>query len=649
MRIFLRAFLLLVSLCLSAQSGNAQTVDTSRKPGLIFSGKHSRYLGTSGNPERIKRIDQTAFSISPKDGVELGPVYGMDFDFSVWYADNFSSLFTIKNEVYELTLRYLFHPDSSNIHLQLRVNGKHLLFSFVMPKSELTEKHYYPFRLSVDETRGFIEAELNGVVKRSTSKYISVSEAPVFYFGLLASDPDCAAIILRDLRLTSAGKIKHRWKFNEVEGNTAFDSLGGVPVIIQNPLWALATYYDWTRVFRPDETLFKDVTSFYKLNTFNRSVVLEQKPGGLPVGNVFPMEADSVELESVIADTALKRIYANLVVYQKEKCLRYSYYINTPPMTDREYERIVATTPVLENEGHSRFLLILGMVVLVLVVPGMIWLIISKKQKSLPIKRAFPDDQEGKTEIVAGHANFITIFGGLKIIDSTGKDLRAELPPKAQEFLSAVLFYCAFDENNSVQVKKLDSKLWPDFTDSKGKIKNNRNVTSSKVRKILEKLGSVKMETDGERITLTVNPPVRNEVKEFANLLSLFKVKAKIEVDHLMDKFITIIRGGTPFQGLETAWAESQRFDTAGEITNLLLSRCQYLYRKNDYQNCEETSRLVDLFDPVNEQAYYYRIKSLYYLGRHALVDEVWNNFLIEYKKESGIDYPGTIKSILKD
>lgn len=620
-----------------------------RKPGLIISGKHSRFEGEPDRPERQKQSVQTSLSVTPAEGAALGPDYGMGFDFSIWYPKNFSDLFDLSNNVYSLTLRYLYHPDSTNIHIQLRVNSKHLLFSYVRPLGAFTEAISHNFRIFVDENRGFIEASFDGETKRASSKYIGRAGNSTIYFGLIPGNPENPDMILHNLTLFRDGKVSNKWPFTEVDGNVAFDSVGGMHSAVRNPGWSLATYYNWSRIFRPDHEKLKDVTSFYRLNTFDRKAVLERKPGGEPVGNVFPLEADSVELESVLFDTTLQRLYVQLAVYQKDKCSRYSYFINTPTMTDIQYNSFLAATPVIEQEGGVRFLFVVGMVVVVLVIPGMIWFVISKKQKVFAEKPEPPAETGGRVVTQTDRVNIITVFGGLKIIDANGSDLRTELPPKAQEFLSAVLFYCAFDENNSVPVKKLDVKLWPDFTDSKVKIKNNRNVTSSKVRRTLEKLGAVRIETDRERLTLIVEPPVRNEVKEFANLLSLFNVKAKIEVDHLFSKFIAIIHGGTLFQGLHTDWAEEERFRIAGRIVEILLMRCQYLYKKNDYDNCEETSRLVDLFEPANDQAYYYRIKSLYYLGRHTLVEEVWQKFLVDYKTYSGTDYPGTIKSILKD
>ena len=122
-----------------------------RKPGLIISGKHSRFEGEPDRPERQKQSVQTSLSVTPAEGAALGPDYGMGFDFSIWYPKNFSDLFDLSNNVYSLTLRYLYHPDSTNIHIQLRVNSKHLLFSYVRPLGAFTEAISHNFRIFVDE------------------------------------------------------------------------------------------------------------------------------------------------------------------------------------------------------------------------------------------------------------------------------------------------------------------------------------------------------------------------------------------------------------------------------------------------------------------------------------------------------------------
>ncbi len=637
--------LLLVLIFLAALSvpANGQT----RKPGLIFSGKHSRYLGTPQQPERIKQSETSSMRLTPEEGVDLGSVYTLEFDFAIWYPRNFSNIFELKNSAYTLTLRALYHPDSTNLHLQMRINGKHLLFSFVKPLREFNEAHSYLFKLRVDENKGFIEVKLNGEVKRATSNYLKKGDRSVIRFGLWAGDAECAAIILRYISLFKGHRAAHHWKLDEITGNVAFDSIGGMHSEVNNPGWVMAMYYHWTRVFKPTDSSLINVTSFYRLNSFNRKVVIEEKPKGNTVGNVIPFEADSMEIESVLADTVQNKLFVTLAVYEKDRCVLYSWFIYTPAMSDKEYTRLLAAMPRLEDEGNYGLLIFIGAVILLLVIPGMIWLIISKRHSKTA---GFPQalsDTGGELQGDLAQRKLIAVFGGLRIYDEAGNDLHFELPPKAQEFLCAVIFYTSFDENDSVPVKKLDSKLWPGF--EKDKIKNNRNVTNSKVRKTIEKLGSSRIETNGERITLKLDPGFVNEMKEYGTLLSIFNVKAKIEIDHLVERFISIIRRGTLFQGLNSDWIESERERISDRIIEILLLRSEYLYKKGDYNGCEETARLIDLFETAHEDAYFYRIKSLYYLGRHTLVEEVWNTFLEEYKKNFGKDYPGTLKSILKD
>ncbi len=637
--------LFLVFLLLSTAS--AQMPTEARKTGLIFSGKHSRYLGTPEEPERIKRSETSSMRLTPEEGTELGPVYSFEFDFVIWYPRNFSNIFELKNDRYSLTLRSLYHPDSTNLHLQMRINGKHLLFSFVKPVEEFNEATPYLFRLRVDEEKGFIEVYLNGENKRASSNYLNRGDKSVIKFGVGAGDAECAAIILRYITLKKGEKATHHWKLDEITGNVAFDSIGGMHSEVENPGWVMAKYYHWTRVFKPTDSSFINVTSFYRLHSFNRRAVVEEKPNGNPVGNVIPLEADSMEIESVLADTVLNRLFVTLAVYEKDKCVFYSWFIYSPHMSDKEYTRILAAMPRPDMENNFGLLIFTGAVILLLVIPGMIWLIISKRHKKAAftpiVQSGTPRDPQGEP----ARKNLIAVFGGLRIYDAAGNELHSELPPKAQEFLCAVIYFTSFDENDSVPVKKLDGKLWPGF--ERDKIKNNRNVTNSKVRKTLEKLGTNCIETNGERITLKLDPLFVNEMKEFGSLLSIFNVKAKIEIDHLIDRFISIIRRGILFQGLSSEWIVDERERISDRIIEILLLRSEYLYKKGDYNNCEETSRLVDLFESANDQAYYYRIKSLYYLGRHTLVEEVWNTFLEEYRQFNNKEYPGTIKSILKD
>jgi len=258
-----------------------------------------------------------------------------------------------------------------------------------------------------------------------------------------------------------------------------------------------------------------------------------------------------------------------------------------------------------------------------------------------PVNEFFPDDIKPEVK------NVITLFGGLRLIDRDGSEIQAELTPKLQEIFSAILYYTTFGKTPTVPLRKLENIIWSDIR--KEKLKNNRNVAFSKLRKTLNKLDSVKLEIDDDRVCLTTAPPVTNEMAELASLFSLLEVKGKISIDAVMEKFTGIIKGGTILEGIKSDWAERERFALSNRILEILLLRCAYLYESKDLLACNKTAGFVDLFDPANEEAFKYKLRSLFHLGRHSLVEEAWQTSQKEYETVYGKKYPHSIQTILKN
>ncbi len=619
----------------------------TREPGLFFYGNHSKLQSLDGKQIRLLNSQKTRFSILKEDVSGSGEKFGLEFGFSVWYNKVFANIFEIKNGSYQLALRYLYHPDSSNVNLQLRVNGKFVLLSFPVPLAEFSEHRKFTFKLSVDENRGSITAILDGLQKKAESRYLKPGSASEIIFGSMYRDGDCMDLILRDLKLTINGELKHRWKFTEVSGSTAYDSEGDLDIKIDNPGWQMSYYYNWQPAPLPDSSRLKDVTSFYRLNTNNRKAALEEKPNGILTGNLLPVEMDSLDLVSVKLDTVYKRLYAVLRSLEKseKKLLTFSLYL--PAMTEKEYRERLNLIPEPGRRQYPGWITYTGAGIVALLIPLFIIIRRLRHKKNEPVTAGnqvsefFPDD------IKPGIKNLITLFGGLRLIDRDGSEIQSELTPKLQEIFSAVLYYSTFGKTPSVPLRKLEKIIWSDIP--KEKLKNNRNVAFSKIRKTLNKLDSVKLEIDDDRVLLTTAPPVTNEMAQLASLFSLLEVKGKISIDVVMEKFSGIIKGGTILEGIKSDWAERERFALSNRILEILLLRCAYLYESKDFHACNKTAGFVDLFDPANEEAFKYKLRSLFHLGRHSLVEEAWQTFQKEYETVYGKKYPHSIQTILKN
>jgi DNA-binding SARP family transcriptional activator len=232
-------------------------------------------------------------------------------------------------------------------------------------------------------------------------------------------------------------------------------------------------------------------------------------------------------------------------------------------------------------------------------------------------------------------------------MDPEGVDIHSELSGRLQDLLAALLFYSASDENGAVPLRKLEKIIWSDIP--KEKLKNNRNVAFSKLRKLTSRMEGITIESDSENVIVKISPQIKNEAAEFFKLLKLLSIKAKIAADPLVENFINIIKGGILLQGITSDWIEKERFVIANDIIEILIRRCEYLYHEGHYEKCNETASLINIYDSANEAAFKYKLKSLFYLGRHSLVEEIYSSYCQEYLAVYGQTYPNHVRVLLKD
>lgn len=629
-------------------SGYSQSANKKEFTGLKFSGNYKIEAGDTGIVKIYHKEPKTKFEAGGSKGIELGDIYSLSFRFCVYLNKHFASIFEIENGNYSIRLRYLYHPDSNNINLQLRINGKHNIISFVKPLTDFVEGNWFDVKLDVDEIKQKIALTLNGSRKQAVNKYIATEGPSVIRFGQMLPDGDCLAMIVKDLRIYKGGVLNHFWRFNETGGNTAFDSEGKLDVEVVAPDWMLESHYKWRVDKLPSESGLKNVMPFYRLVTNSRKAVLEEKGSGRIIGDLFPIEGDSIDFIAAWLDTTTSKLYTSVAVTNKDRCDMHLYSIVLPAVSEKTFAKLGAVPPSIFSRTPGTIFVYSALFVLAVAIPSTAFLMIRKRR---PQKRRAGEDEEiyhrGDIQPREIQKNMILVFGGLRLIDPDGVDIHGDLSGRLQDLLAALLFYSASDDNGAVPLRKLEKIIWADIP--KEKLKNNRNVAFSKLRKLTSKMNGITFESDSENVVVKISREITNEAAEFFKLLKLLSIKAKISADPLVENFINIIKGGILLQGITSDWIEKERFVIANDIIEILLRRCEYLYLEGQYEKCNETAGLINIYDPANEAAFRFKLKSLFYLGRHSLVEETYNSYCHEYQSVYGQTYPHHVRVLLKD
>lgn len=644
---FLTTFLFL--LFLVSPHGFSQSANGNEFTGLKFSGNYKIEARDTGIVKIYPKETKTKFEAGGPKGIDLGNNYSLSFKFCIYLNEHFASIFEIENGNYSIRLRYLYHPDSNTVHLQLRINGKHIIISFARPLNDFVKGNWYDLKLDVDEIKQKIALTLNGVRKQAVNKYLSTEWPSIIRFGQMLPDGDCLAIIVKDLKIYKDGILTHFWRFNETGGNTAFDSEGKLDVEVVAPVWVLESHYKWRKDQLPAISGLKNVMPFYRLVTNSRMVVLEEKGTGKVVGDLFPIEGDSIDFVGSWLDTTNSKLYTSVAVTNNNKCVMHLYSIVLPVVSEKIFTKFGAVPPSIFSRTNGTFFVYSALFVLAVAIPSTAFFMIRKRRPQKKRTGVAEGENHYIAEILPREVqkNIILVFGGLRLIDPDGVDIHGDLSGRLQDLLAALLFYSSSDERGAVPLRKLEKIIWSDIP--KEKLKNNRNVAFSKLRKLTSKMNGITIESDSENVVLKISPEIRNETAVFFKLIKLLSIKTKISSDPLAEEFINIIKGGILLQGITSAWIEKERFVIANDIIEILLRRCEYLYLEGRYENCNETAGIINMYDPANEEAFRYKLKSLFYLGRHSLVEETYTSYCREYHAVYGQTYPHQVRMLLKD
>ncbi|MBK7867664.1 MAG: hypothetical protein IPJ75_12190 [Ignavibacteriales bacterium] len=95
----------------------------------------------------------------------------------------------------------------------------------------------------------------------------------------------------------------------------------------------------------------------------------------------------------------------------------------------------------------------------VVVLPIGFVILFKKKHK----KKMLEATQKLKSAPYSVKSNYITLFGGLTIIDKNGTVIKEGFTPKLIELISVILLYSTHDHSRGISFARLDKLLWSDL------------------------------------------------------------------------------------------------------------------------------------------------------------------------------------------
>lgn len=315
------------------------------------------------------------------------------------------------------------------------------------------------------------------------------------------------------------------------------------------------------------------------------------------------------------------------------------YSINAPPVSRDIISGYRPTT-------NTKSKLILPIVFTVLLTSVVLAIFLRKrKSKQVIIKKQTSSLQKYiSSPYLPISNNSVTLFGDFSVFDNTGKDITYLFSTKLKQLFLLILLHSQSKKNKGVSSKEIYKAIWPD-SDAQ-KVKNLKNVTLNKLRKITEDIEGIAIIHDQGRYFIEFRAPFYCDYFKFTYLLETLK-EGSIE-GHSLLELKQIISNGSFLKSTDEEAFDLFKKEFEYKISSVVPPQLKSLYKKEDYASIIPLVEILFNVDPINELAMYYKIHAFTKLKMVDKAKGSYNSFILKYKKIMGEDYTSTYKEVIK-
>lgn len=390
------------------------------------------------------------------------------------------------------------------------------------------------------------------------------------------------------------------------------------------------------------------------------------------VGDSIPIVSEEIATNVALYDNpAFEQIYCVVQEFEKYGQTTTSVYsISAPPVSA---DQLLALSGNATDNKNKLWLYIAGGIMIIIAV-GIILIIRKRKRtkaktankkdcsitdtatpdtitaeptlqkdtlnSALTIESGDSPDIPSESQPEVQETNSISLFGPFSVRDKSGRDITYMFSRKLKLLFLYILLYTI--TKNGVTSSDLNSVFWSDKEPDK--VKNLRNVTLNKLRKVLTEMNGVNLIYEQGLFRIDFSDDCYCDISRLyqissslhnfnpgkdqcAEINSIF-VKGKFMVD-TEDPIFDYFR---------------QKIDSY--ITDYLSERIEDTFRRGKYDATRRLCNTLLKSDPLSELALMFAIKSCRATGRNDKALTIYNNFVKEYRMMMGEDYPKTIEEI---
>ncbi|MDN5286381.1 MAG: hypothetical protein JWR38_2655 [Mucilaginibacter sp.] len=300
-----------------------------------------------------------------------------------------------------------------------------------------------------------------------------------------------------------------------------------------------------------------------------------------------------------------------------------------PPVSQHDYEQaqqIVAPAPAI-------YRYIITGVLIIVAITGTLLYFSRKRKDRITLQQPVEEDATivpANKKEYEKKANAVYLLGEFTVYDKNSRDITYLFSPKIKQLFILILLNSK-DESGVVS-KKISNILWPDK--DVVKTKNIKGVTINHLRNIIADIAGIELTFFNDTYCFKLGDNV---------FCDYFTVTDAIEQQggdqSILNYFDLIARGGL-LQHIPETWLDDIKLEYEEALMPLILPEVKKVYENGDFRKTLDIARVVLNIDPFNDAALKYKLKALRRIKGIEYARKVYDEFIQEYEKSLGIEYP---------
>lgn len=236
----------------------------------------------------------------------------------------------------------------------------------------------------------------------------------------------------------------------------------------------------------------------------------------------------------------------------------------------------------------------------------------------------------------------IHLLGDFMVKDKNGDDISNQFTPTLKSLLTMLILYTA-ENPEGISGDIILQTLWSDKNKYAGR--NNRNVSLTKLRGLLGKVGDVAIVNQGNYWKIIFGEDVLCDYSEIMDYYQEIRENRLTDKPHLAF-ILKLLYRGTLLHHTEPAWQNHYKGRFLHQTAEFLIS----LLNDSNITNDELRIKIADTLlqhDYINEEALRIQCILLHDSGSFEQMRSCYDRFCTNYSNLLGIQYNKTLRGIL--